>query len=86
LLGTLHHGEASCLAIAHERKWTFLTDDKSARKAGKRLQIPVSGTIGTLVRLIKQDQLSLDEGDDLLNQLIVKGYYSPVPSLQEVDF
>jgi predicted nucleic acid-binding protein len=34
LLSTLHHGEASCLSIAYHRHWTFLSDDKAARKAG----------------------------------------------------
>jgi predicted nucleic acid-binding protein len=26
----LHHGEASCIAIARHRNWAFLTDDKLA--------------------------------------------------------
>jgi predicted nucleic acid-binding protein len=86
LLGKLHHGEASCLAIAHERKWTFLTDDKTARAAGKRLQIPISGTLGSLVRLIKQEQLSFDEAENMLKTLTANGYYAPVNSLKEIDF
>jgi predicted nucleic acid-binding protein len=28
----LHLGEAACLAIAQQRHWAFLTDDKQARK------------------------------------------------------
>lgn len=86
LLGKLHHGEASCLAIAHERKWMFLTDDKAARAAGKRLQIPSSGTLGSLIRLIKQEQLSFDEAENMLKKLIANGYYAPVISLNEIDF
>ena len=86
LLGKLHHGEASCLAIAHEGNWKFLTDDKAARRAGKRLQIPISGTLGSLVRLIKQEQLLFDEAEDMLKKFIADGYYAPVTSLKEIDF
>lgn len=86
LLGKLHHGEASCLAIAHERNWMFLTDDKAARTAGKRLQIPISGTLGSLVRLIKQGQLSFDEAENMLMKLIANGYHAPINSLSEIDF
>lgn len=86
LLGKLHHGEASCLAIAHERNWLFLTDDNAARAAGKRLQIPISGTLGTLVRLIKQEQLSFDDAEKMLKKLIANGYYAPVNSMNEIDF
>ena len=85
-LGKLHHGEASCLAIAHERNWMFLTDDKAARAAGKRLGIPISGTLGSLVRLIKQEQLAFDDAENMLKKLIANGYYAPVTSLSEIDF
>ncbi len=31
---TLQSGEAACLSIAYHRRWTFLSDDKAARRAG----------------------------------------------------
>ena len=42
----LHRGEASCLAIAHNRGWLFLTDDKAARKAATNLGVLISGHTG----------------------------------------
>lgn len=84
LLNNLHHGEASCLAIAYHRQWTFLSDDRAARLASNRLQIPFSGTIGTLIRLVSQDVIAMKQADQLLAAMIAKGYYSPVMSLQEL--
>jgi predicted nucleic acid-binding protein len=54
LLQTLHSGEASCLAIAYHRQWTFLSDDKAARKAAAGLNVPISGTIGVLLALVQR--------------------------------
>jgi predicted nucleic acid-binding protein len=84
LLGNLHHGEAACLAIAHERKWLFLSDDQAARRAAFQFDIPVSGTLGVLVALVKRRLLSIDHGDHYLHAMIKKGYYSPVRSLSEL--
>jgi predicted nucleic acid-binding protein len=80
---TLHSGEASSLAIAYSRHWTFLSDDKAARAVSKRLQIPVSGTLGVLLYFIKHHRLGLDEANELLQQMKLNGYYSPISSLTE---
>jgi len=48
------------------------------------MQIPVSGTLGLLVRLVDQGFLSLQEADDLLRRMIVAGYRSPVTRLAEI--
>lgn len=44
----LHRGEASCLAIARERGWAFLTDDQEARKMAREWKIELSGTLGAV--------------------------------------
>ncbi len=84
LLSTLHSGEASCLSIAHHRQWTFLSDDKAARQVGARIKVPVSGTVGLLLSLVKRRLLALGEADAILGRMIQKGYYSPVASLNEI--
>jgi predicted nucleic acid-binding protein len=85
LLSTLHTGEASCLSIAHHRQWLFLSDDKAARQQARAMNVPISGTLGVLLSLVKQNQLPLVEADTVLWQMIQKGYYSPVISLSEID-
>jgi predicted nucleic acid-binding protein len=81
LLGNLHLGESACLAIAAQRKWVFLSDDRAARQAAAKLGVPVSGTIGVLVSLIKRGLLKSEEGDLVLQAMVAKGYFSPVRSL-----
>jgi len=53
LLSRLNAGEAACLAIATTRKGRILTDDRDARELALQMQIPVSGTLGLLIRLIE---------------------------------
>ncbi|MEA3397983.1 MAG: hypothetical protein U9R05_11020 [Chloroflexota bacterium] len=84
LTSTLHSGEAACLSIAAHRQWTFLSDDKAARRAGASLNIPVSGTLGVLLALVKHGQLALTEADTMLIRMIQAGYFSPVFSLREI--
>jgi len=84
LLTTLHSGEASCLAIAAHRQWTFLSDDKAARKTSQTLKVPLSGTLGILLALVKQGHLPLSEADTILQQMIQAGYRSPIVSLADI--
>jgi predicted nucleic acid-binding protein len=81
LLGPLHRGEASCLAIAAQRGWAFLTDDARARKAATELNVTVSGTLGVLTQAVKADLLPMDEANRVLAQMIDRGYYSPYSTL-----
>ena len=81
---TLHSGEASCLAIAYHRQWTFLSDNKAARKASITLEVPVSGTLGVLLSLVRLGDLALPEADAILKQMMLSGYRSPITSLNEI--
>lgn len=83
-LQRLNAGEAACLAMALERNCRVLTDDRDAREFARRLQIPLSGTLGVLVRLIDIKQLTVDQGDQLLHKMLAAGYRSPVTSLQAI--
>ena len=84
LLSRLNAGEAACLAMALIRKCRILTDDRDAREFARHLRIPLSGTLGVLVRLIDLGVLNLDGADALLSQMMMAGYRSPVTSLQDL--
>lgn len=80
----LDKGEASCLAVATQRKWKIATDDKDARKWAIRLQIPHTGTLGILGLLITQNHISLREGNAWLHSMINVGYRSPITTLDRL--
>ncbi len=74
-------GEASCLAIALHRDAGILTDDLDARRFAQMGNIPVSGSLGVLVKCIENGKLSLTQGNELLAGMIKNGFYSPVACL-----
>jgi predicted nucleic acid-binding protein len=84
LLIRVNAGEAACLSIASQRNGRILTDDRDARKLAAQLKIPVSGTLGILQRLVQIDELPLAEANEILKQMIGKGYRSPVQKLDEL--
>ncbi len=84
LLASLHPGEAACLSIAHYRRWAFLSDDKEARRAGAGLGVPISGTLGVLLSLVRRQVLAPAKADIILHRMVVNGYFSPVTSLKQI--
>jgi predicted nucleic acid-binding protein len=80
----LNKGEAACLSAAFHREARVLTDDRDARVLAGQMRIPVSGTVGVLVRLIKINYLTLTEADNLLSEMIAKGYRSPIETLESL--
>jgi predicted nucleic acid-binding protein len=80
----LQAGEAACIAVAEARGGRlFLTDDSSARGLAKSLNLEISGTLGALIRLVRQGTLTLSQGDALLAEMRRRGYRSPLQSLHE---
>ena len=77
----LHHGEASCLAIAKHRGWMLLSDDRAARDEAARLGIRVSGSVGCLVLAVERSACSLEQANTWLDRMIQQGYWSPVSDL-----
>lgn len=84
LLMRVNAGEAACLAVASKRNGRILTDDRDARKLAAQLKIPVSGTLGVLLRLVEIDTLTLFEANEFLSRMVSKGYRSPVLKLEEL--
>ena len=85
LFRSLNAGEAACLTMAVERGCRVLTDDRDARKLARHLQVPLSGTLGVLARLVDTDHLVIGEADRLLRGMIEAGYRSPVTSLRDLN-
>jgi len=77
-------GEASCLAAAKERGYRLATDDKDARRLARQLGISLTGTIGILAILVKQGQITLEEGDRFLHAMVAAGYRSPLVTLKKM--
>lgn len=86
LMPPLDEGEAACLALARSRGYAFLTDDRVARGEARRLNVPLSGTIGVLKSLVDEGRVSLEEAEEALQQMIALGYRSPVRSLSELRY
>jgi predicted nucleic acid-binding protein len=80
----LGKGESECLAIASCRTYELLTDDLDARQIGFREKICVSGSVGVLATLVRRNVIPLHEGNQVLNEFISKGYFSPVDSLDDI--
>ena len=76
-------GESACIAVAEARGGFLLTDDLGARRLAIASGLTVTGTLGILERLIRKETLSLYEADDLLAEMIHRGYRSPTRSLQD---
>jgi predicted nucleic acid-binding protein len=84
LAQNLGKGEASCLAAAFSRRYKVATDDKDARQWAMRLDIPHTGTIGILAELVRRKAILLSVGNRFLKQMVDRGYFSPIVSLDEL--
>jgi len=81
-LAVLDAGEASCLAAAVMRRARFFSDDLAARRLAQANRLPVSGTIGLLLALVRREIITLVEGDGLLAVMMRQGYRAPAATLR----
>jgi predicted nucleic acid-binding protein len=77
-------GEAACLAIAVHQGVRLLSDDRRARTLAARAGVSVGGTLGILAYLVQASHLTLAEANTSLNQMITRGYRSPVDDLSSL--
>lgn len=80
-LNHLGSGEASCIAIASNKKYIVVTDDKKARITCQELKLPVTGTVGILKACCIDKLISPNEADEILDKMIANGFYSPLKSV-----
>jgi len=72
LLKNLDHGEAEAITLAKEINADLvLIDDKDGRKEAKSVGIPVTGTVGLLLRYYKGDWMGFKLA---LDELIARGF------------
>jgi len=81
LLQNLGAGGASCIACAIHRGGIVVTDDRAARATCSDYRIPVTGTIGILLALVRDGTLPVSDVDTILDGMIRQGFYSPVASI-----
>ena len=85
LMPPLGPGEAAFLALARNRGYAFLTDDRTARREARHLGVPLSGTLGILKSLLDGGLITTQQADNTLRRMIDSGYRSPVQSLKELQ-
>jgi predicted nucleic acid-binding protein len=80
----LDPGEASCLALASSRGLILVTDDLAARQLAQERGVPLTGTVGILLALVRDGVLSLTEANGILAKMIERRYRSPVDRLDDL--
>ncbi|MBK9501725.1 MAG: DUF3368 domain-containing protein [Leptospiraceae bacterium] len=55
-----------------------------ARNYCKRNQIHFSGTIGCLILATQKNIVNLETANEILNKMILNGFYSPIAKLDDV--
>lgn len=78
---SLGDGESSCLALAAQRGFVFACDDRLARSEAMRLGIPLSGTVGILIKAVRIGNIDLKHGNAILKRMVAAGFYAPVKSI-----
>lgn len=81
LLRTLSPGEASCIACAQNRGGIVVTDDKAARDLCRERDVKCTGTIGILKACCRDEMLTPQEADAVLQAMVDAGYFSPVRNI-----
>jgi predicted nucleic acid-binding protein len=85
ILDSVDYGEAYALSAASVEDGTLATDDLAAREIADERGIPVTGSIGLLIRLVRRDAFTVDEADAVLERWIeASRYFSPVESVREL--
>lgn len=80
----LASGEASCLALALVRGFVFGSDDLAARRMASERNVRLTGTIGILVRAVREGHWSLSRANQVLAQMIALRYRAPVVRLDDL--
>ncbi len=72
----LDGGETSAISLCLELGDTvFLSDDKAARRTAQSVGLNVKGTLFILLKNVQQHKIDRTEFFQLLNSLILQGYY-----------
>lgn len=81
----LDRGEAEAFVAARATGGPLVTDDGAARALAAGSDIPLTGSIGLLIRGVVRGELSVETADDWLATWIdERNYYAPVESVTAV--
>lgn len=83
-LSRLGAGEFASLAACIAHGWSFASDDLDARRAATSISVPLTGTVGILLRAVQRDIVSLAAADTMLDLMIAAGYYAPVARISDI--
>jgi predicted nucleic acid-binding protein len=72
--GTLDYGEAEAVALAQEKQWLLLIDEKKGRKIAKNMGLKIIGLLGVLLLNHRRGHIPQTEALDLLAQLKRMGF------------
>ena len=81
---SLAAGEASCLSLAIVQELTLASDDLAARREATQRGVHLTGTVGILVRAVRQQQMTLAQANQMLARMIVLHYRAPVQRLDDL--
>ena len=62
----------------------LVTNDLAARRLAEKKRVLISGTLGILIGLVRNNFISLKDANAMLAKLIQKKYRSPVDCLDEL--
>lgn len=77
-------GEAACLALAIAQGLVLASDDLAARREASRRGVRLTGTVGILVRAVREQHLGLADANQVLAQMIALRYRAPVQRLDDL--
>ncbi len=80
----LDRGEAHALQAAIDQDGTLATDDRQARTHANDRSVPLTGSVGILLRLVEQNELTVADADAILQHWITEyHYHSPIEHIHE---
>ena len=83
LLKRLDPGEAQALAVSDVRNGLIVTDDGDARSIARNRDVPLTGSIGLLVRFVEDDVMTVEDADRYLKRWIDEaGFRSPARDIE----
>jgi len=78
-------GERAAISLCLKNNfYTFLSDDKKARKYARALKIKTIGVLGIILENLKKEKISKQEAKRLIKAIIEKGYFMTARLYHEV--
>jgi len=74
LLLLLDKGESEAIALAKQKQWPLIIDERKGRKIASNLQIEIIGLLGIVFLNIKKEHITKDEAEVFLQEAIDNGY------------